>query len=157
MRTNLTDIETFKRSLKYGDVFMLQAREMRTSKSHFLVIVGGNPNNPSLFRVAISSDLEKLKDLTPPASDDTFVSIKKDEYKNLSHDSYINCNLYSEISLVDLFREAKNLKAQRKAIDVKIVNRILGTMHKSKIISPLVLKKIPISVDKRGGQKIFPK
>ena len=99
--------------------------------------------------------MEILKNLTQGAPDDTFVCIRKDEYTKLLYDSYVNCNVISTISLGDLFGDAKSFKAQRMPIDAKIVNRILDAMHKSKVNSPLLLKKIPKSVDKRGGQKIF--
>lgn len=155
MRPNLKDIQTFSKSLKYGDVFILQAREMKTVKEHFLVIVGGDKSEKMIFFAAISSNLNTLKSLTPRAADNTYVEIKKEEYEELDHTSYVNCNLIPQRTMEDLFTTARQFKAQRKPIEQKIVNRILNAIHQSKSVTKSVLAKLPMAIDKRGNQKVM--
>ena len=134
----------YSRRVSQCDVFFVQHREVRSTKSHFLLVLNPDPASSELIVFGvITSDIEKAKKriAVMKEAEDTLVFISPVDYPLLDHDSVIDCNTPVKYSKWEFESNFGQLNAKRKAsMPQTVVNAVIqGVLMSNQV--PERLKK----------------
>lgn len=127
-------------ALRPGAVFYFIEESFETGVPHFFILINHTPlEDPLLFLVCSSSQIDKVKERYKNSPDTTLVEIEKDEYDEFTEDSIINCNVVFKQTRVGL---VEKLRSGKLKIKNPVSEDILERLRLAVCDSPEVLKGI---------------